>query len=202
MATVNARRRTIRVKIVYYGAGLCGKTTNLANLHARFSEQQRGALVKLDTETERTLFFDYFPAHAGTVGGYKIQVDLFTVPGQSFYNETRRTILQNVDGIVFVADSTPTREQANLVAYENMIENLATYGRSIDQVPLVFQWNKRDVPRALPTRLFEKSMNPKGLPSFEAVAVRGEGVWETQTAVVTEVLQALRRNAREARAHA
>ncbi|MCB9680732.1 MAG: GTPase domain-containing protein [Alphaproteobacteria bacterium] len=201
MATVNWRTRSLRLKIVYYGPGMCGKTTNLQALHGRFAGDQRGALVKLDTETERTLFFDYFPANVGRVGGLDVQVDLYTVPGQSFYNATRKAVLDKVDGIVFVADSARRRETANVVSLRNLKENLATYGRHLADVPHVFQWNKRDGADALPVETLQRALNPDGRPAFEAVASNGEGVWETQAAVIQDVLKALREEAKVARSH-
>lgn len=202
MARINPGKRLMTVKVVYYGPGLCGKTTNLLYLHEAYPERQRGPLVKLDTETERTLFFDYFPASLGSVAGYALKADFFTVPGQSFYNSTRKAVLDGADGIVFVADSSPDREEANLDALDNMRENLAAYGRAHAEIPLVFQWNKRDVAGALPVALLEKQLNPGGEPCHEAVAVRGKGVWETQQEILRLVLEDLRSRAREGRLRA
>ncbi|MEL6343707.1 MAG: GTPase domain-containing protein [Myxococcota bacterium] len=193
MPSLNSTTRTIRVKIVYYGAGLSGKTTNLDHLHRVFPKRSRGVMVKLDTETERTLFFDYFPATLGKLGGYGVKVDFFTVPGQSFYNATRRAVLEKADGIAFVADSSPRREHANRVALENLAQNLATWGRKLEDIPLVFQWNKRDVPNALPVSLLERTLNPRICPSVAAIAKNGEGVWDTQAAILRAVLDHLRR---------
>jgi signal recognition particle receptor subunit beta len=196
MARLSRADKTLTVKIVYYGPGLCGKTTNLVQLHSVYPSEVRGDVVKLDTETERTLFFDYFPAELGKVGTYALRAEFYTVPGQSFYNATRRAVLEGVDGIVFVADSLPSREDANLVSMANMRSNLQALGRDLDQVPLVLQWNKRDVPRALPVRLLQRQLNPRGLPAIEAVASQGKGVWETQEAVLKSVLDGLRQRAR------
>jgi hypothetical protein len=149
----------ITLKVVYYGAGLCGKTTNLLELHKVYPREARGDLVQLDTETERTLFFDYFPAELGTISGYRLKAEFYTVPGQSFYNATRRVVLNGADGLVFVVDSSAAREEANLVAWKNLLENLATYGRTLDSVPVVLQWNKRDVKDALPVRTLERLVN-------------------------------------------
>lgn len=195
MARVIRARRLLELKIVYYGAGLCGKTTNLARLHSRFPVERRGEMIQLDTEFERTLFFDYFPANVGTINGYEVRFDLFTVPGQSFYNLTRRVVLDAVDGIVFVADSSPAREEANRDSLDNLVENLATYGRDLADLPLVFQWNKRDVRGALPVPLLEKTLNPDGRPSFEAVATEDVGVWETQAAILARVIHRIRSQA-------
>lgn len=190
---VNARRRELCLKIVYYGAGLSGKTTNLLSLHASYTPEARGELIRLDTETERTLFFDYFPVSFGDVGGYKVKFDLFTVPGQSFYQATRRAVLEGVDGIVFVADSSPEREEANLLARADMLRALEERNRRLDDVPHVYQWNKRDVRRPLSLRILERTLNPEGAESFEAVASSGAGVWETQEAIIRRVLGTLRR---------
>ena len=192
MVRVNARTKEVTVKIVYYGPGLSGKTTNLQYLHERYPSKQRGELVKLDTESERTLFFDYFPATLGTLRGYQIRVDYLTVPGQSFYHVTRKTVLAGADGVVFVADSTRSREQANLVCLEHLRTNLRDHGLAYDSLPITFQWNKRDVDKPLPVKALEKMLNPDGRPSFEAVATKGEGVWETQHHTLTAVLRSLR----------
>lgn len=199
MAQFNRARREIALKIVYYGPGLSGKTTNLEQLHGRYPQAQRGKLVKLDTELERTLFFDYFPGSLGTVRDYRVRVDYFTVPGQSYYNITRRTVLSGADGVVFVADSDPQREQANITALANLEENLAHHGVALADVPVVFQWNKRDVAGALPVGLLEETVNDRGAPSFEAVAIRGEGVWETERAILKAALKAVRETTGDAR---
>jgi mutual gliding-motility protein MglA len=185
---INRRRNEIGIKIVYYGPGLSGKTTNLEWLHRRLPNDRRGDLIQLATETERTLFFDYFPYSLGSSGEYAIKVDFFTVPGQSFYHETRRAVLDGVDGIVFVADSDPSREQANELARMDMVRSLADRGRDLADVPHVYQWNKRDTRSPVPVRFLERVLNPEGAPSFEAIAVSGSGVLETQDAVVREVL--------------
>ncbi len=200
MARINPAKKLMSVKIVYYGPGLSGKTTNLLQLHQNYPDAQRGELVKLDTETERTLFFDYFPADLGTIGGYRLKADFFTVPGQSFYNATRKAVLDSADGIVFVADSTPDREEANLSTLDNMKENLASMGRSLADIPTVFQWNKRDVPGALPEKLLQRQLNAAGHPAVPAVAATGVGVWETQALILKAVLADLRSRSREGRA--
>ncbi|MCB9686102.1 MAG: gliding-motility protein MglA [Alphaproteobacteria bacterium] len=196
---INAQKRTISVKLVYYGPGLGGKTTNLEMLHRQFPEKQRGAMLQLDTETERTLFFDYFPLSLGTLGGYKVKVDFFTVPGQSFYLTTRRIVLQGVDGLVFVADSSPDREEANLLSKDDLIANLETNDKKLADLPHVYQWNKRDIPGALPVKLLQKQLNPEGAPAFPAVALNGEGVWECQSALLQQVFDTLRAQAGGAR---
>ncbi len=186
-----ARRREICLKIVYYGPGLCGKTTNLLKLYDQVPEAARGNMVTLDTETERTLFFDYFPVAAGTIGRYRLKMDYFTVPGQSFYEGTRRAVLDGVDGIVFVADSSPSREQANLVSHGDMLRYLVEQGRDAEAIPRVYQWNKRDVRGALSEKMLQRLLNPEGRPAFGAIAIEGSGVKETQAAISSATLAAL-----------
>ena len=198
---LNSVNRTLSVKIVYYGPGLCGKTTNLSALHDQFPRKQRGPMLQLDTETERTLFFDYFPLSLGTLGGYRVKVDFFTVPGQSFYHATRRVVLESADGIVFVADSAPEREEANIVSRDDMLANLASYGKSLDEIPHVFQWNKRDLPKTIPVSVLQRSLNPGNAPAFEAVATRGDGVWETQSTLLQSVFESVRRMTGQTRSH-
>lgn len=202
MAKINLSERTISVKVVYYGPGLCGKTTNLVHLHRVYPEAQRGQLVKLDTETERTLFFDYFPANLGSISGFKLKAHFFTVPGQSFYNATRRAVVDSADGIVFVADSTPTREEANVLSLENLKENLGFQGKKLDDIPLVYQWNKRDAPKALSERLLQRQLNPLGRPAVAAVAIDGTGVWDTQALILKALLEDIRQKSKEGRLHA
>lgn len=179
------------LKIVYYGPGLSGKTANLTALHDRMSAAQRGALVQLDTETERTLFFDYFPVVLGTISGFRVKVDFFTVPGQSFYTATRQAVLEGADGVVFVADSSARREDANLLSREDMVQTLESMGRKLDEVPHVYQWNKRDLPDALPVATLEKLLNPEGAGSGEAIANIGQGVKETQNQILQVVVAAI-----------
>ena len=188
MAKLIPSKQILSVKIVYYGPGLCGKTTNLTALHNAYAPDRRGDLVSLDTETERTLFFDYFDATIGKIQGFTVKVDFFTVPGQSFYNETRRSVLKNVDGVVFVADSSTDREEANCFALENLRDNLTSQRRELSEIPLVFQWNKRDLRSALPVSLMEELLNPNKAPSFSAIALRGEGVLATQTEILRLVM--------------
>lgn len=198
MPQFNRIKKEVALKIVYYGCGLSGKTTNLVWLHGQYPNLQRGKLVKLDTEQERTLFFDYFPATLGTVRGFAVRVDYFTVPGQSYYNTTRRTVLAGADGVVFVADSSPDREDANLVAHENMVENLALMGLDYATIPLVYQWNKRDVPSPISTKILQRQLNTRGAPAFEAVAVDGRGVRETEREILGLTLKSLKRMTGEA----
>jgi len=193
---VQASRRLITLKVVYYGPGLSGKTTNLTALHDHMREEQRGALVQLDTETERTLFFDYFPVVLGKIAGFRVKVDFFTVPGQSFYTATRKAVLEGADGVVFVADSSARREHANVVSRDDMVDALAAMGRRLEDMPLVFQWNKRDLPDALPVKTLEVLLNPTGADSVEAIASTGEGVIETQQRVLSQVVASIQRQMR------
>lgn len=199
---VNQLRRELCLKIVYYGPGLSGKTTNLVRLHQTYPHHQRGDLVQLDTETERTLFFDYFPLSMGNIGGFRVKVDFFTVPGQSFYNATRRAVLEGVDGIVFVADSHPDREEANLSSRDDMLRNLEVTHRKLTDIPHVYQWNKRDAPGALKESLLQRQLNPEGAPAIPATAVHGVGVWETQGLILRQVFESLRQDNRSSGQHA
>ncbi len=188
---VQAAKRLITLKVVYYGPGLSGKTTNLTMLHDRTQKGQRGALVQLDTETERTLFFDYFPVVLGKIAGFRVKVDFFTVPGQSFYTATRKAVLEGADGVVFVADSSARREEANLLSRDDMVAALSALGRRVEDLPLVYQWNKRDLRDALPIRTLEAMLNPEGRPSHAAIAQRGEGVLETQQLILKKVVSSI-----------
>lgn len=194
MPQFNRAKREVTVKVVYYGPGMSGKTTNIMALHERYPEEMKGSLVRLDTEQERTLFFDYFPGRLNSVRGFSVRVDYFTVPGQSYYSLTRRTVLKGADGVVFVADSDPRREEANLIAHRNMIENFKALGMSLNDMPIVYQWNKRDVRNPLPVSMLEEQLNWRKAPSFEANARDGVGVWETEREILTQTLRSLRRN--------
>lgn len=200
LARLMKAQRVLALKIVYYGPGLSGKTTNLESLHSTLAEADRGDLLKIDTESERTLFFDYFAAELGMLSGFKLKADLFTVPGQSFYHSTRRVVLEGADGVVFVADSDPSREDANIASFDSLQENLASFGRGLTSLPIVLQWNKRDLPNALPIRLLQRTLNPHGFPEVEAVAMKGEGVKETHALIQELVLKDLRNQARTKRA--
>ena len=179
MVFFNHATRSMTVKVVYYGPGLCGKTTNLKAIYASTSPRARGEMVSLNTETDRTLFFDLLPMDAGQVGGFRARLQLYTVPGQVFYNETRKLVLQGVDGIVFVVDSQSAMLESSRASLENLRENLAGLGLDLDRIPLVFQWNKRDLRAVTPVSELESLINPGGLPSFQAVASQGTGVFET-----------------------
>lgn len=189
MSTINFANREINFKIVYYGPGLSGKTTNLKWIYSRIPEGRKGEMVSLATEDERTLFFDFLPLDLGEVKGFKTRFHLYTVPGQVFYNASRKLILRGVDGIVFVADSAPNRLRANAESMRNMRENLAEYGLKVEDIPVVLQVNKRDLPDALPVEMIQAVVDPEGLfPVFEAVATEGKGVFETLKEVSRQVL--------------
>ncbi len=179
MALMNYTTMQITAKIVYYGPGLCGKTSNLQWIHQKTAGRSRGEMLSLETETDRTLFFDLLPLDVGVIGGMKVRLQLYTVPGQVFYNTTRRLVLKGVDGVVFVADSQLAAREANRESLVNLEANLAELGLSIDAVPLVFQYNKRDIRNIIPVETLQEDLNPKDAPHFEAAAVHGLGVFET-----------------------
>jgi mutual gliding-motility protein MglA len=191
MALVNYAAREINCKIVYYGTGLGGKTTNLKYIHSQLAPTTRGELISLATETERTLFFDFLPLDLGTVQGFKTRFSLYTVPGQVEYNASRKLILNGVDGIIFVADSDVMRAKENIESLQNMIENLAEYSLTLDNIPWVLQYNKRDLANAMPIERMEKDCNIRGVPSFEAVASEGLGVFATLKAISKLILNRL-----------
>jgi signal recognition particle receptor subunit beta len=180
-------------KIVYYGPGLCGKTTNLQFIHQKTAPQSRGEMISLETETDRTLFFDLLPIDVGVIGGMKVRLQLYTVPGQVFYNATRKLVLKGVDGIVFVADSQVAALEPNLESFGNLVTNLAELGLTTDQVPLVIQYNKRDIRNIHTLEKLNQTLNPKGLPSFEAAALHGVGVFETLKGISRLSIQSVRR---------
>lgn len=191
MALVNYAAREINCKIVYYGTGLGGKTTNLKYIHSQLAPTTRGELISLATETERTLFFDFLPLDLGSVQGFKTRFSLYTVPGQVEYNASRKLILNGVDGIIFVADSDMMRSKDNIESLQNMIENLAEYSLTLDNIPWVLQYNKRDLASAMPIERMEKELNIRGIPSFEAVASEGLGVFATLKAISKLILNRL-----------
>src|SRR5688572_32979840 len=165
-------------KIVYYGPGLCGKTTNLQFIHHKTASRSRGEMISLETETDRTLFFDLLPLDVGIIGGMKVRLQLYTVPGQVFYNATRKLVLKGVDGVVFVADSQVAAFDATVEAFRNLETNVAEMGLSADDVPLVFQYNKRDIRNIMPVDKLNEVLNPRSRPFFEAAALHGIGVFE------------------------
>lgn len=191
MALVNYAAREINCKIVYYGTGLGGKTTNLKYIHSQLAPTTRGELISLATETERTLFFDFLPLDLGSVQGFKTRFSLYTVPGQVEYNASRKLILNGVDGIIFVADSDAMRSKENVESLQNMIENLAEYSLTLDNIPWVLQYNKRDLASAMPIERLEKELNIRAVPSFEAVASEGLGVFATLKAISKLILNRL-----------
>jgi len=194
LALINHRTHEIHFKIVYYGPGLCGKTTNLRSLHDRLPPERRGKMISIATDQERTLFFDFLPIDLGHVNGFLTRFHLYTVPGQVYYKLSRRAVLQGVDGLVFVADSHPAREAANRESLSDLHEHLRTLGvvgPVAARIPWVYQWNKRDVAVALPVERLRKALNPQGWPEFEAVASDGKGVSETLRAACKAVLARL-----------
>jgi len=193
LSFINFAAREINCKIVYYGPGLGGKTTNLQVVYDRTGEAQKGKMISLATETDRTLFFDFLPLDLGTVRGFKTRFHLYTVPGQVFYDASRKLILRGVDGVVFVADSQEERMDANVEALENLQENLKEHGYEFTKIPYVLQLNKRDLPNAMPCDTLRKELLKKGEPSFEAVAFQGVGVFETLKEVARQVLVELKK---------
>jgi mutual gliding-motility protein MglA len=190
---INYMAREINCKIVYYGPGLCGKTTNLQYIYKRTNPDAKGKMISLATETERTLFFDFLPLSLGEIRGFKTRFHLYTVPGQVFYDASRKLILKGVDGVVFVADSQLARMEANLESMENLRTNLAEQGYSLDNLPYVIQYNKRDMPGVVPVEELREQLNPNSAPEFEAVAPTGVGVFDTLKSVAKLVLQELKK---------
>ncbi len=181
------------VKIVYYGPGLCGKTTNLEYIYSKTSPKSRGEMVSLETETDRTLFFDLLPIEVGVIGGFKTRFQLYTVPGQVFYNSTRKLVLKGVDGIVFVADSQRPMLEANIESFKNLEENLADLGINIDDVPIVLQYNKRDLKNICSVEELNEALNKKGYPYVESIAITGKGVFETLKLISKYTLLSVRK---------
>ena len=179
MSFINYSAREINFKIVYYGPGLCGKTTNLEYIYKVSKPEAKGKMVSLATETERTLFFDFLPLDLGQIRGFKTRFHLYTVPGQVFYDASRKLILRGVDGVCFVADSQEARMDANLESLENLRHNLEEQGFNLDELPYVIQYNKRDMPEVLSVEELSAELNPTGVPEFEAIAIDGTGVFET-----------------------
>ncbi len=191
MSIINLQTKEINIKIVYYGTGLGCKTTNLKYIYSQLSPITRRDLISLATETERTLFFDFMALDLGKVKEFDVKLSLYTVPGQVEYNASRKLILNGVDGIIFVADSDVMKEQENIESQINMLENLAAYGLTIDKMPLVLQYNKRDLSTAMAIDRMEKKCNLFDVPSFEAIASQGSGVFSTLKAVCRQVLNRL-----------
>lgn len=198
MVQFNFFRREVNCKIVYYGPGLSGKTTNLEVVHQKTPPTNRGELTSIATEQDRTLFFDFMPIDLGTVAGMKTKLRLFTVPGQVFYNSTRKLVLQGADGIIFVADSQKNKIQENLESLRNLDENLKEHGMDIRELPIVLQWNKRDMPSALTVEELDREVNYIGAPTYQAVAVTGQGVFPTLKKCAALVLESVAKKANEA----
>ncbi len=196
MSFINYSSREINCKIVYYGPGLCGKTTNLQYIYQRMNPEARGKMISLATETERTLFFDFLPLSLGEVRGFKTRFHLYTVPGQVFYDASRRLILRGVDGVVFCADSQLTRADSNLESLENLRVNLEEQGYNPDKVPLVIQYNKRDLPNIASVAELHALLNQRNVPEFEASASTGIGVFETLKSAIKLVLIDLKKGQR------
>ena len=193
MTFINYAAREINCKIVYYGPGLCGKTTNLQWIYDKTNPQAKGKLISLATETDRTLFFDFLPLELGTVRGFKTRFHLYTVPGQVFYDASRKLILKGVDGVIFVADSQVERMDANVESVDNLVVNLKSQGYDLMNIPYVLQLNKRDLPNVAPVDEMKRLLKKKDEPFIEAIAPKGVGVFETLKAVAKLVLSELTR---------
>jgi mutual gliding-motility protein MglA len=193
MSFINYSSREINCKIVYYGPGLCGKTTNLQYIYNRTNPEAKGKMISLATETERTLFFDFLPLSLGEIRGFKTRFHLYTVPGQVFYDASRKLILKGVDGVVFVADSQIERMEANLESVENLRFNLQEQGYDLDKIPYVVQYNKRDLPNVASVDELRSLINTNNVPDFEAVSTTGQGVFDTLKAIAKLVLTELKR---------
>jgi signal recognition particle receptor subunit beta len=193
MSFINYSAREINCKLVYYGPGLCGKTTNLQFIYNKTRPESKGKMISLATETERTLFFDFLPLSLGEIRGFKTRFHLYTVPGQVFYDASRKLILKGVDGVCFVADSQLERMEANIESLDNLRFNLEEQGYDLDKLPYVIQYNKRDLPSAVPLDELRATLNTNNVPDFEASAVTGEGVFDTLKALAKQVLTELRK---------
>lgn len=194
MPYINHATREIILKIVYYGPGLCGKTTNIKFIHSATNPDARGKLISLETKAERTLFFDFLPLSLPAIRGFQTRVHLYTVPGQLFYSASRKLIMKGADGVVFVADSQTARFDANIISMEDLKENLESYGYDIEKIPFVIQYNKRDLEDIVPVEELRAALNPWGVPDFEAAAGAegGPGVFDTLRAVVRLIITQLR----------
>jgi len=191
MVQINFALKEVNCKVVFYGPGMSGKTTNLEIVHQKAPEEHKGDLTSISTDGDRTLFFDFMPLDLGKIAGMQTKFQLYTVPGQVYYNSTRKLVLQGVDGVIFVADSQPDKLQENIESYENLIENLAEYGKDLADLPHVIQYNKRDLPNAMSVEDLDRAMNKFGVPTFEAVANTGEGVFPTLKTLAGMVLESI-----------
>ena len=193
MSFINYSGREINCKLVYYGPGLCGKTTNLQHIYKRVDPSAKGKLISLATETERTLFFDFMPLHLGEIRGFKVRLHLYTVPGQVFYDASRKLILKGADGVIFVADSQLERMESNIESLQNLEQNLGEQGLVLEKMPFVLQYNKRDLPNVVSIEDLQRALNTRNVPWFGAVASTGVGVFETLKAIAKLVLQELKK---------
>ena len=193
MSFINYSTREINCKVVYYGPGLSGKTTNLQHIYENTNPEAKGKMISLETETERTLFFDFLPLSLGQIRGFKTRFHLYTVPGQVFYDASRKLILKGVDGVVFVCDSSAARYEANLESFNNLKQNLEEQGYDPERVPMVIQYNKRDLADAVDKNFLSSAFNHRGVSEFETVATLGDGVFETLKSVAKEVLFQVKR---------
>ena len=193
MVQINFATREVNCKIVYYGPGRCGKTTNLQVVHAKAPNNSTGELVSIATETDRTLYFDFLPLDLGTVAGMRTKFSLYTVPGQVYYDATRKLVLQGADGVVFVADSNPDLEEENVESLDNLEKNLHENGLDINSMPIVLQWNKRDLPNAMPVEQMNDKLNRQNWATVEAVAVNGDGVFKSLKIISQLVIKKLNR---------
>jgi signal recognition particle receptor subunit beta len=194
MSFINYSAREINCKIVYYGPGLCGKTTNLLYIYKKTNPDNKGKMISLATETERTLFFDFLPLSLGSIKGFKVRFHLYTVPGQFFYDASRKLILRGVDGVVFVADSQVERMEADMESMDNLRKNLKEQGFNLDTLPFAIQYNKRDLPNVVPVEEMNRVLNPRGVPYFEAVAVTGKGTFDTLKEIAKQVIFEMKKN--------
>ncbi len=188
MVSINYAFKEISCKIIYYGPGMSGKTSNLQYVHKKIPNTSKGELISLATDTDRTLYFDFLPLNIGEIHGFSTKFQLYTVPGQVFYNATRKLVLRGVDGLVFVADSQRSKMDENIESLNNLIENLNEYGYVLENLPMVFQYNKRDLLEIFEIEELENVLNPRKLPYFEAVAIKGEGVFDTLKCIIKQVL--------------
>ncbi|MBI4612569.1 MAG: hypothetical protein HY720_03070, partial [Planctomycetes bacterium] len=195
MAQINYALREVQCKIVYYGPGLSGKTTNIEIVHSKAPPQNRGKLTSIATEGDRTLFFDFMPLDLGSVAGMRTKFQLYTVPGQVYYDSTRKLVLNGADGVIFVADSQAEKLDENIESLTNLFKNLRENGIDPDTIPLVMQWNKRDLPTALPVETLEEKLNPRKAPSCEAIACNGTGVFPSLKAISSLVLEQINQRA-------
>jgi mutual gliding-motility protein MglA len=191
MALINVASREIHCKIVYYGTGYCGKTTNLQYIHSHAPQPARGDLLSIATESERTLFFDFLPLDLGAVHDYRVRFHLYTVPGQVLYERTRVAVLNGVDGIVFVVDSSPEKLEENFQSLIELETNMRHMERNLGDFPFVMQWNKRDVPGAVPVATLDRYLNRRRVQTFEASATTGDGVFPTLRAICKQVMARL-----------